>query len=98
MDTTVRLRVGPLLSLVTNEVASKVLGPLTTFGTMESELLASLIIVTGSPALSFNSLTHRLGKDRTYVDLPVYCIFLTSLFSKACNIDTKISVEYGFCD
>ncbi len=65
IDTTVRFSVGPLLSLVTKEVASKILGPLTTFGTIESELLASLIIVTGSPALSFNSFTHFFGRDNT---------------------------------
>ena len=81
METTVRFNVGPLLSLVTNDVASKVLGPLMTFGIIESELLASLNMVTGSPAFSFNSVTHFFGSDRTVrrptsiLNLPYFIIF-----------------------
>ena len=81
MDTTVRFNVGPLLSLVTKEVASKILGPLTTLGTIESELLASLIIVTGSPALSFSSFTHffwkrqNVGRPSGILDLSHFIIF-----------------------
>jgi hypothetical protein len=72
IETTVRFKVGPLLSPVTNDVASKLLGPRMTFGIIDNELLASLRMVTGSPAFSFNWFTHFFGSDRTYVDLPVY--------------------------
>jgi hypothetical protein len=46
---------------------------------IDKVLFGSRIIVTGSPAFRFNSFTHFLGKDNTNVDLPVNCIFLTSL-------------------
>lgn len=48
-------------------------------GSIESDLLTFLMIDTGSPVLSFNSSTHFLGSDKTYVDPPTSCSFLTSL-------------------
>ena len=80
METTVRFNVGPLLSLVTNDVASKVLGPLMTFGIIESELLASLNIVTGSPPLVLIQLPTfleaiELRRSTCILNLPYFIIF-----------------------
>lgn len=55
-------------------------------GNIERDLLTFLIIETESPVFSFNSSTHFLGRDRTYVDPPTSCSFRTSLsFSTSDN-------------
>jgi hypothetical protein len=93
-DTTLRFKELPLSSCRICVITSSFeLGLLTALGSIDKELLASRIIVTGSPGLRCMSFIHLLGNDSTYVDLPVNCILRTSLLSVTTSFDIlKVNV------
>src|SRR5215469_15418752 len=89
IDTTLRFKELPLSSCrITVMTSSFEIGLLTELGSIDKELLASRIMVTGSPGLRCISVIHFLGKDNMYVDLPVNCILRTSF-----SLDTVLNMD-----